>query len=71
MDKLMKYSEAVEKFDPVLGLEVHVELGTKTKMFDQSPNEFGGDPNTNIAPASIGLPGALPTINKRSERAHV
>lgn len=64
MDKLMKYSEAVEKFDPVLGLEVHVELGTKTKMFDQSPNEFGGDPNTNIAPASIGLPGALPTINK-------
>lgn len=64
MDKLMKYGEAVEKFDPVLGLEVHVELGTKTKMFDQSPNEFGGDPNTNIAPASIGLPGALPTINK-------
>ena len=64
MDKLMKYSEAVEKFDPVLGLQVHVELGTKTKMFDQSPNEFGGDPNTNIAPASIGVPGALPTINK-------
>lgn len=64
MDKLMKYSEAVERFDPVLGLEVHVELSTNTKMFDQSPNRFGGDPNTHIMPASIGLPGALPTINK-------
>ncbi|MDO5035246.1 MAG: Asp-tRNA(Asn)/Glu-tRNA(Gln) amidotransferase subunit GatB [Actinomycetaceae bacterium] len=64
MEKLMKYSEAVKRFDPVLGLEVHVELGTNTKMFDQSPNTFGGDPNTNIMPASIGLPGALPTINK-------
>jgi aspartyl-tRNA(Asn)/glutamyl-tRNA(Gln) amidotransferase subunit B len=64
MTKLMKYSEAVKKFDPVLGLEVHVELGTETKMFDAAPNAFGGDPNTYVTPASIGLPGALPTVNK-------
>ncbi|MDO5050051.1 MAG: Asp-tRNA(Asn)/Glu-tRNA(Gln) amidotransferase subunit GatB [Actinomycetaceae bacterium] len=64
MTKLMKYSEAVKKFDPVLGLEVHVELGTATKMFDAAPNEFGGDPNTYITPTSIGLPGSLPTTNR-------
>ncbi|MGI6785758.1 MAG: Asp-tRNA(Asn)/Glu-tRNA(Gln) amidotransferase subunit GatB [Gleimia sp.] len=63
MTKLMKYSEAVKKFDPVLGLEVHVELSTATKMFDAAPNAFGGAPNTYITPASIGLPGSLPTIN--------
>lgn len=64
MTKLMKYSEAVKKFDPVMGLEVHVELGTKTKMFDAAPNEFGGEPNTYVTPASLGLPGSLPTLNK-------
>ena len=40
-DKLMDFDEAVERFDPVLGLEVHVELGTATKMFDAAPNQFG------------------------------
>lgn len=64
MTKLMKYSEAVKKFDPVMGLEVHVELGTNTKMFDAAPNEFGGDPNTYVTPSSLGLPGSLPTLNK-------
>lgn len=66
MAKLMKYSEAVKKFDPVLGLEVHVELGTKTKMFDAAPNEFGGDPNTFVTPVSLGLPGSLPVVNKKA-----
>lgn len=65
-DKLMSYDKATERFDPVLGLEVHVELGTKTKMFDAAPNAFGGDPNTYITPVSLGLPGCLPVVNKRA-----
>lgn len=65
-DKLMSYEKATERFDPVLGLEVHVELGTKTKMFDAAPNAFGGEPNTNITPVSLGLPGCLPVVNKRA-----
>lgn len=64
MTKLMKYEDAVAKFDPVLGLEVHVELGTATKMFDAAPNEFGGEPNTFITPTSLGLPGSLPVVNR-------
>jgi len=60
MTELMDYDEAARRFDPVLGIEVHVELGTKTKMFDSAPNEFGDEPNTNVTPVSLGLPGALP-----------
>ncbi|MDO5729637.1 MAG: Asp-tRNA(Asn)/Glu-tRNA(Gln) amidotransferase subunit GatB [Actinomycetaceae bacterium] len=66
MAKLMKYSEAVKKFDPVLGLEVHVELGTQTKMFDAAPNAFGGAPNTYVTPVSLGLPGSLPVVNEKA-----
>ena len=43
MSELMDYQEATASFDPVLGIEVHVELGTATKMFDAAPNAFGGD----------------------------
>ena len=43
MTELMDYDEAARRFDPVLGIEVHVELGTKTKMFDAAPNAFGGE----------------------------
>ncbi|MEW6875553.1 Asp-tRNA(Asn)/Glu-tRNA(Gln) amidotransferase subunit GatB [Trueperella pyogenes] len=64
MDELMEYADVVENFDPVLGLEVHVELSTKTKMFDAAPNEFGGEPNTYTTPVSLGMPGALPVVNK-------
>ena len=64
MDELMDFDEAVKRFDPVIGLEVHVELGTKTKMFDGAPNEFGGDANTFVTPVSLGLPGSLPVVNK-------
>ena len=62
---LMDYDEAVRRYDPVLGLEVHVELGTATKMFDAAPNVFGAQPNTMVTPTSVGLPGALPVVNAR------
>ncbi len=66
MTKLMNYDKAVAEFDPVLGLEVHVELGTKTKMFDAAPNAFGGEPNTYVTPVSLGLPGSLPVVNEKA-----
>jgi aspartyl-tRNA(Asn)/glutamyl-tRNA(Gln) amidotransferase subunit B len=61
---LVDYDEAVARFDPVIGIEVHVELGTRTKMFDGAPTEFGADPNTQVTPVSLGLPGALPALNR-------
>jgi len=64
-DTLMDFDEAVRRYDPVLGLEVHVELGTATKMFDAAPNVFGAQPNTMVTPTSVGLPGALPVANAR------
>lgn len=63
MSELMDYADVTVNFDPVLGIEVHVELGTKTKMFDAAPNAFGGDPNTYVTPVSLGLPGCLPVVN--------
>lgn len=65
-DKLMNYDKVCEKYDPVMGLEVHVELGTVTKMFDYAPNVFGGEPNTHITPVSLGLPGSLPVVNHKA-----
>lgn len=62
-EKLMKFSEAVKKYDPVLGLETHVELCTNTKLFCPAHVEFGGAPNTQLTPVSLGLPGSLPVIN--------
>ena len=62
---VMDYDEAVHRYDPVVGLEVHVELGTATKMFDAAPNVFGAVPNTMVTPTSVGLPGALPVANRR------
>ena len=63
-EEVLSFEEAIEKYDPVLGFEVHVELNTKTKMFGSAPNEFGDEPNTNVTPVSLGLPGALPMVNK-------
>ena len=65
-DPLVDYDEAVDRYDPVLGIEVHVELGTDTKMFDGAPNVFAADPNTAITPVSLGLPGTLPVVNGKA-----
>ncbi|MGC0249781.1 Asp-tRNA(Asn)/Glu-tRNA(Gln) amidotransferase subunit GatB [Pseudactinotalea sp. Z1748] len=63
-EDLLDYDEALARFDPVLGIEVHVELGTASKMFDGAPAHFGAEPNTAITPVSLGLPGALPALNR-------
>ena len=53
-------------WEMVVGLEVHVELATQTKLFSASPNRFGDEPNTNIDPVTLGLPGALPVLNRQA-----
>lgn len=55
-----------ENWEPVIGLEVHVQLSTKTKMFCRTPNQFGDEPNTNISYIDTGLPGTLPMLNKEA-----
>ncbi len=61
---LMDYDAAIERFDPALGLEVHVELSTQTKMFCACPTVFGGEPNTHVCPVCLALPGAMPVVNR-------
>jgi aspartyl-tRNA(Asn)/glutamyl-tRNA(Gln) amidotransferase subunit B len=51
-------------YEPVIGLEIHVQLKTRTKMFCGCPAEFGAPPNTNVCPVCLGLPGALPVVNR-------
>ena len=61
---VVPFEDAVARYDPVIGLETHVELGTVTKMFCGCPNRFGGEPNSLVCPVCLGLPGSLPVINR-------
>src|SRR3954471_24769738 len=56
--------EMIARYEPVIGLEVHVQLATATKIFCGCPTSFGAPPNTNVCPVCLGLPGALPVLSK-------
>jgi aspartyl-tRNA(Asn)/glutamyl-tRNA(Gln) amidotransferase subunit B len=60
------YAEALSEFEPVIGLETHVELGTASKMFCGCDTTFGAEPNTHTCPVCLGLPGALPVVNEQA-----
>ncbi|MDR2987574.1 MAG: Asp-tRNA(Asn)/Glu-tRNA(Gln) amidotransferase subunit GatB, partial [Nocardiopsaceae bacterium] len=62
--RTVAFDEAVARYDPVIGLETHVELGTRSKMFCGCPTVFGAEPNSAVCPVCLGLPGSLPVINK-------
>jgi aspartyl-tRNA(Asn)/glutamyl-tRNA(Gln) amidotransferase subunit B len=61
---LVPFAEAMVRYEPVIGLETHVELGTRTKMFCGCTTVFGAEPNSQVCPVCLGLPGSLPVVNR-------
>ena len=70
-EQLMSYEDAIERFEVVIGLEVHVELNTVSKMFCGCANNFGSEPNTNVCPTCLGLPGSLPAVNRKAVESSI
>ncbi|BCY14623.1 Asp-tRNA(Asn)/Glu-tRNA(Gln) amidotransferase subunit GatB [Actinoplanes sp. L3-i22] len=68
---LPSYDDALSRYEPVIGLETHVELGTQTKMFCGCKTEFGAEPNTQVCPVCLALPGALPVMNRAAIEATI
>jgi aspartyl-tRNA(Asn)/glutamyl-tRNA(Gln) amidotransferase subunit B len=68
---LPTYDDVVARYEPVIGLETHVELGTRTKMFCGCSTVFGAEPNTQVCPVCLGLPGSLPVANKAAIEATI
>src|SRR6185437_134095 len=68
---LPTYEDVVSRYEPVIGLETHVELGTRTKMFCGCPTGFGAPPNTQVCPVCLGLPGSLPVANRAAIEATI
>ncbi len=65
-EDMLASPDVIAKYEPVIGLEVHVQLATETKIFCSCPTSFGAPPNTNVCPVCLGLPGALPVLSKNA-----